>query len=90
MGCCRQCRLSEQQLVEPHEKGISTSLQMFARNIGTAVGVTIMGAFVTKADHFFDGMDKLFLFGVILSLAAVIPPFALRGRMEESMKKKTA
>jgi hypothetical protein len=26
---------------------LSTSLQIFARNIGTAIGVTLMGAFVT-------------------------------------------
>ena len=64
--------IGSQQLVEPHQKGISTSLQLFARNIGTAVGVTLMGAFITKADHFFDGMVNLCLFGFILSVAALI------------------
>ncbi|BBH23194.1 MFS transporter [Paenibacillus baekrokdamisoli] len=78
--------IGSQQLVEPHQKGISTSLQMFARNIGTAVGVTLMGAFITKADNFFVGMGNLFLFGFILSAAAIIPPLALRGQMKESVK----
>ncbi|QHW32820.1 MFS transporter [Paenibacillus rhizovicinus] len=79
--------IGSQQLVEPHQKGISTSLQMFARNIGTAVGVTVMGAFVTKTDHFYDGMHKLFLFGLILSVIAFIPPFAQRGHEAELAKK---
>ncbi|MFC4811654.1 MDR family MFS transporter [Paenibacillus sp. GCM10023250] len=79
--------IGSQQLVEAHQKGISTSLQMFARNIGTAVGVTVMGAFVTKTDHFYDGIHRLFLFGLIFSLIAFIPPFAQRGQAGEAVKR---
>ncbi|CAG7645110.1 Multidrug resistance protein 3 [Paenibacillus solanacearum] len=63
--------IGAQQLVAADQKGISTSLQVFARNIGTAVGVTIMGALLTAAPNFMTGMHRLFLYGFIVSLAAL-------------------
>lgn len=60
-----------QQLVAADQKGISTSLQVFARNIGTAVGVTVMGGLLTGAPAFMTGIHRLFLYGFIVALAAL-------------------
>ncbi|MBD0380797.1 MFS transporter [Paenibacillus sedimenti] len=70
--------IGSQQLVDAHQKGISTSLQLFARNIGTAVSVTIMGAILTKSGSFYAGIHSMFVFGLIASLAALAMPFAIR------------
>ncbi|MNT93962.1 hypothetical protein D3C72_2355440 [compost metagenome] len=61
-----------------HQKGISTSLQMFARNIGTAVGVTIMGSLLNHASGVFAGIQHLFLYGFLVSLAALLSTLMLR------------
>ncbi len=63
--------IGSQQLVDSHQKGISTSLQVFARNIGTAAGVTIMGALLTNAPEFMTGIHRLFLYGFIVALVAL-------------------
>lgn len=70
--------IGSQQLVGAHQKGISTSLQMFARNIGTAVGVTIMGSLLNHASDVFAGIEHLFLYGFLMSLAALLSTFMLR------------
>ncbi|MCM2532688.1 MFS transporter [Neobacillus pocheonensis] len=59
-----------QQLVGGHEKGISTSFFMFCRNMGTAIGVTIMGALLTNAANFMTGIHHLLLFGFFGSILA--------------------
>lgn len=69
--------IGAQQLVEAHQKGISTSLQLFARNIGTAVSVTIMGAILTKSSAFYTGIHSMFLFGLLTSLLSLLMPFAI-------------
>lgn len=71
--------IGSQQLVAPHQKGISTSLQMFARNIGTAVGVTVMGTLLNHAPGVYEGIRHLFLFGFLMSLAALASTFMLGG-----------
>lgn len=60
-----------QQLVAADQKGISTSLQMFARNLGTAIGITMMGTFLVHADTVVTGVQYLFRFGLIVSLVAL-------------------
>lgn len=70
--------IGAQQLVEAHQKGISTSLQLFARNIGTAVSVTVMGSIVTKADIFYTGIHGMFVYGLIASIVAFAVPLAIR------------
>lgn len=67
--------IGAQQLVAADQKGISTSLQMFSRNIGTAIGVTIMGAFLTSAADFVSGIHHLFTYGFIASLFALATSF---------------
>jgi MFS family permease len=71
--------IASQQLVEPHQKGISTSFLMFSRNIGTAVGITIMGSFLTNVD-FMTGFHNLLLFGLIGSVVAFLTSFLIKGK----------
>ncbi|MFX3624022.1 MAG: MDR family MFS transporter [Ectobacillus sp.] len=75
--------IASQQLVEPHQKGISTSFFMFCRNIGTAVGVTIMGAFLTKAPDFMAGIHNLFIFGFVGSIIALLTAFFIHNQSNE-------
>ncbi|MFB9759919.1 MDR family MFS transporter [Ectobacillus funiculus] len=75
--------IGAQQFVAPHEKGISTSFLMFSRNIGTAIGVTIMGAFLTKASIFMEGMHHLFVFGFVGSLLALLTAFFIHDKSQE-------
>lgn len=70
--------IGSQQLVKPHEKGVSTSLQLFSRNIGTAIGVTIMGAFLAKTTDFYAGFENMFLYGFIVSLFAFASSFMIK------------
>jgi len=77
--------IGAQQFVAPHEKGISTSFMMFSRNIGTAIGVTIMGAFLTKASTFMEGIHHLFLFGFIGSLLALLTAFFIHDKSHEEV-----
>lgn len=74
--------IGAQQLVQAHEKGISTSFMMFTRNIGTAIGVTVMGAFLTKSEDFMSGITHLFLYGLIGSLLALLTSFLIEDRKE--------
>lgn len=77
--------LTSQQLVEPHEMGVSTSLSFFSRNIGTAFGVTIMGAILNASPDFLTGIAHLFRYGFAVSLVALaafwfVRATALKGR----------
>lgn len=70
--------IGSQQLVDANQKGVSTSMQLFSRNIGTAVGVTVMGAFLTKGLDVYSGFHALFMYGFIASLVALASSFVLR------------
>ncbi|OPH60739.1 major facilitator superfamily transporter [Paenibacillus ferrarius] len=76
--------IGAQQLVEANQKGISTSLQLFARNIGTAVSVTIMGAILTKSSAFYTGFHGMFVFGLIVSVLSLAIPFAIRSTSKQT------
>jgi Na+/melibiose symporter-like transporter len=43
--------IGSQQMVGAHERGISISFFMFCRNMGTAIGVTVMGALLTSGGN---------------------------------------
>ncbi|WP_028402243.1 MDR family MFS transporter [Ectobacillus panaciterrae] len=79
--------IGAQQFVAMHEKGISTSFLMFSRNIGTAIGVTIMGALLTKASGFMDGIHHLFLFGFAGSVLALLTAFFIHDKPNEEEAK---
>ncbi|MEH7418779.1 MDR family MFS transporter [Neobacillus drentensis] len=63
--------IASQEFAEPHIKGMSTSLQIFLRNIGTSVGVTIMGLLINHAAAISIGMKNVFLYALLLSLVTV-------------------
>lgn len=75
-----------QQLVGAHEKGISTSFLMFCRNMGTAIGVTIMGALLISGTDFMEGIHHLFIFGFTGSILAVITSFFIRNEAKTENK----
>jgi len=75
--------IGSQQMVKPHQKGISASFFMFSRNIGTAIGVTIMGAFLTKAPDFMTGIHNLFLYGFVGSIIALLTSFLIKNEATE-------
>ncbi|PLS01429.1 MFS transporter [Neobacillus cucumis] len=67
-----------QQLVGANERGISTSFFMFCRNMGTAIGVTIMGALLTSGADFMQGIHHLFVYGFIGSILALLTSFLIQ------------
>lgn len=71
-----------QQLVGGHEKGISTSFFMFCRNMGTAIGVTVMGALLTAGSSFIVGIHHIFIFGFIGSIFALLTAFLVQRQKE--------
>ncbi|NHM33041.1 MFS transporter [Neobacillus terrae] len=73
-----------QQLVGGHEKGISTSFFMFCRNMGTAIGVTVMGALLTAGSSFMIGIHHIFIFGFIGSIFALLTAFLVQ-RQKQSV-----
>lgn len=72
--------IGSQQLVAPHEKGVSTSLQMFSRNIGTSIGVTLMGAMLADAANMLQGFQWMFYYGFAASLLALASAFMIRDK----------
>ncbi|HEY8529576.1 MAG TPA: MFS transporter [Paenibacillaceae bacterium] len=67
--------ICSQMLVGPHEKGVSTSLQLLCRNIGTAIGVTVMGALFNGASGPYEGFSRLFGYGAAVGVITLL--FAL-------------
>lgn len=78
--------LGAQALVGTHEKGSSTSFLMFCRNMGTVIGVTIMGSLLARGATYMDGIHYLFLFGFITSILAFISAFFIHN--EDVIQKK--
>lgn len=70
--------IAAQQLVDARDKGISTSLQMFIRNTGLAIGVGVMGYMYTtiNAADAEAGIQMIYVYGLIgAALAMVIALF---------------
>ncbi len=67
--------IASQEFAESHIKGMSTSLQIFLRNIGTSIGVTIMGLLINHAANISIGMKNVFLYAFCLSLVTVVLSF---------------
>jgi len=66
------CIICSQMLVGPNDKGVSTSLQVFARNVGTAIGVTVMGALFYGAPEPYEGFARLFGYGAAVSAVTLL------------------
>jgi EmrB/QacA subfamily drug resistance transporter len=69
--------IASQEFAEPHIKGMSTSLQIFLRNIGTSIGVTIMGLLINQAATIAIGMKNVFLYALCLSLITIFLSFTI-------------
>lgn len=67
--------IASQEFAEPNIKGVSTSLQMFLRNIGTSIGVTIMGLIINHAANIHLGMKNIFLYALSLSFITILLGF---------------
>ncbi|MDN3016046.1 MDR family MFS transporter [Paenibacillus sp. BSR1-1] len=67
--------IASQEFADADIKGVSTSLQMFLRNIGTSIGVTIMGLLINQAASISIGMKNVFLYALCLSLVTVLLSF---------------
>ncbi|MBB6669214.1 MFS transporter [Cohnella nanjingensis] len=73
--------IGSQQFVGPHEKGISTSLLLFSRNIGNVISITIMGGLLSAAGaNAIAGIQHLFRFGAAASILALASAFLLLGK----------
>jgi EmrB/QacA subfamily drug resistance transporter len=69
--------IASQEFADPSIKGVSTSLQMFLRNIGTSIGVTVMGLLINHAANIVVGMQNVFLYAFCLSLITVVLSFLI-------------
>jgi EmrB/QacA subfamily drug resistance transporter len=69
--------IASQEFAESTLKGISTSLQMFLRNIGTSVGVAIMGLIINHAATLAMGMKNVFLYALLLSFINIFLSFRI-------------
>lgn len=67
--------IGSQELAEAHQKGMSTSLQFFARNIGTTFGASIMGMLITSQIDVGKGMHHLILYMLIMVILATAISF---------------
>ncbi|CAH2716052.1 Multidrug resistance protein 3 [Neobacillus rhizosphaerae] len=79
--------IASQEFADSSIKGVSTSLQMFLRNIGTSIGVTVMGLILNHAANIVIGMQNVFLYALCLSLVTVMLSFlipAKTGALSES------
>ncbi|WP_270171291.1 MFS transporter [Paenibacillus sp. SYP-B4298] len=79
--------IGAQQLVRSDQSGISTSLQMFSRNIGTAIGVTVMGALLLRGE-FMEGIRLIFLYGTLVCLAGLATVWFIRDNKQPSEERQ--
>ncbi|PLS09445.1 MDR family MFS transporter [Neobacillus cucumis] len=80
--------IASQEFAEAHIKGMSTSLQIFLRNIGTSVGVTIMGLIINHAVSISVGMKNVFLYAFVLSLVTVGISFIIPAKTTVKVSEK--
>lgn len=69
--------IASQEFADSSIKGVSTSLQMFLRNIGTSIGVTVMGLILNHGANIVIGMQNVFLYALVLSLVTVLLSFLI-------------
>lgn len=79
--------IASQEFAEAHIKGMSTSLQIFLRNIGTSVGVTIMGLLINQAANISIGMKNVFFYALLLSLVTVGISFIIPAKTAAAVGK---
>jgi EmrB/QacA subfamily drug resistance transporter len=80
--------IASQEFAESHIKGMSTSLQMFLKNIGTSIGVTIMGLIINQAASIVIGMKNVFLYALCLSFITILLSFFIPAKTTALSKSK--
>ncbi|RXT04894.1 MDR family MFS transporter [Ammoniphilus sp. CFH 90114] len=73
-----------QEAVDWKERGVSTSIQLFSRNIGTTVGVAIVGAILNLAQ---GGMELIDCFRIVFIVALLITSVSLWTTSKIPMEK---
>ena len=79
--------IASQEFAEAHIKGMSTSLQIFLRNIGTSIGVTIMGLIINHAVNISIGMKNVFLYALLLSIITVVISFIIPAKTPAAVEE---
>ncbi|MEH7121178.1 MDR family MFS transporter [Neobacillus vireti] len=79
--------IASQEFAEAHIKGMSTSLQIFLRNIGTSIGVTIMGLIINHAVNISIGMKNVFLYALLLSIITVLISFIIPAKKPAAVEE---
>jgi len=79
--------IASQEFAEAHIKGMSTSLQIFLRNIGTSLGVTIMGLIINHAVNISIGMKNVFLYALLLSIITVVISFIIPAKTPAAVEE---
>jgi len=80
--------IASQEFAESHIKGMSTSLQMFLKNIGTSIGVTIMGLIINQAASIVIGMKNVFFYALLLSFITILLSFFIPAKTTALSKSK--
>lgn len=80
--------IGSQQLVAEADKGISTSLQLFVRNTGLAVGVSVMGLMMNESPDVSAGMHNIYIYGLIGSVLAFISVFFVRESARSTVERE--
>lgn len=73
--------IGSQELAEIHQKGLSTSLHFFSRNIGTTFGASIMGMLITRQENVETGMHDLVSYMLVALTIAVIISFLVSQKL---------
>jgi EmrB/QacA subfamily drug resistance transporter len=80
--------IAAQESVEAQQKGIATSLQNFFRNIGTAIGVTLMGAILTHYPQSIVGFTRLIQYSVIVGIVMFISILFAKEKAKNQLKSQ--
>ncbi len=78
--------IAVQEAVSPAERGISTSIQMFFRNVGAALGVSLVGAVMNVSSNYVS-LGKSFLIVFMLSILITMLALAAGTKVPRSVQE---
>lgn len=79
--------IAAQEAVKPAERGISTSIQMFSRNIGATIGITLVGGVMNAGNSAFSlGTSFMFVFTIslLITASAIFTTFRVPRNIQQS------
>ncbi|MED4224817.1 MDR family MFS transporter [Neobacillus cucumis] len=82
--------IGAQEAVEGHQKGIATSLINFSRNVGTSIGITIMGTIATKSNNLLVNFPQVVWYAVIVGIFALVMSLFVKEKNLNHYQQKTA